>query len=268
MRGLVLLGVLLASTASGGCGGTQSQSTAEDANRGSQEVICFAAASTREPLVDLIAAFERQHAGVSVRPSFAASSTLAHQIEAGADAQLFISADEEWGRFLSDKGLVGRTHRLLGNRLVLVVPVDAKTVPLSPPELVSDDFERLALADPRSVPAGRYGKQALTTLGLWDRLESKVAGAADVRQALSFVETGAAEAGIVYATDALVSSRVRVAFEFDPGLTEPIVYPLMLLEAARENVDAVAFFDFLNSAEATETFERHGFTILVDATDD
>jgi len=123
----------------------------------------------------------------------------------------------------------------------------------------------LALADPEAVPAGIYARQALTRLGLWDRLKDKVAAAQDVRQALVFVETGAAEAGIVYATDAAASAKVRVAMGIDPGLTEPIRYPLVLLKSAESNPAARAFYEFLGSAEAAGVFRKHGFVWLGDS---
>ena len=145
--------------------------------------------------------------------SYASSSTLAQQIVHGAEADVLLSADTKWADYLADNGLVAQRRDLLGNRLVIVVPKDGKIDVRKPEDLLAAGIEHLALGEPQSVPAGRYAKQALSKLGLWPRLEAKVVPAGDVRQALAYVETGAAEAGIVYATDAAVSKRVRVAVE-------------------------------------------------------
>ncbi len=246
----------------GGCGGCSEPSRAPAETTPSKTLIVFAAASTREPIVELSAAFERSHAGVEVRASFSASSTLAQQLAAGAEAQLFLSADEKWAQFVAQKKLAADLRPLLGNRLVLIVPEGSKAVVTMPKDLLADNVKRIAMGDPRAVPVGRYAKQALTKLELWDQLKSKAVGAQDTRQALAFVETAGADAGLVYATDAIVSTRVRVVFEFDGELTGPIVYPLVLLEAARDDTTARGLFEFLQSGEAAETFQRHGFTFL------
>ncbi|HUY32516.1 MAG TPA: molybdate ABC transporter substrate-binding protein [Pirellulales bacterium] len=262
MRGRNLLGGLLAATLAGGCGAPERQTPVVAETPATENLVFFAAASTREPVLELIAAFEREHAGARVRASFSASSTLAQQLAAGAEGELFLSADEAWARFLSEKRLAADQCPLLGNRLVLIVPAGSQGVPKAPEDLLADDIERIALGDPRAVPVGRYAKRALTKLDLWERLKSKVVGAPDARRALAFVEMDSADAGVVYATDAAVSTRVRVAFEFDRDLTEPIVYPLVLLEAGRDKPLARALFEFLQSGQAAKIFERHGFEFL------
>ncbi|HVC99444.1 MAG TPA: molybdate ABC transporter substrate-binding protein [Pirellulales bacterium] len=262
MRGRILLAGLLAAMLGGGCGGRSESSRATAETPPAKTLVVFAAASTREPLVELNAAFERRHTGVEVRASFSASSTLAQQLAAGAEAHLFLSADEKWAQFVAEKALAADSRPLLGNRLVLIMPKGSKIVVTTPNDLLDDNVKRIALGDPQSVPVGRYAKQALTKLELWEPLKSKVVGAQDTRQALAFVETASADAGVVYATDAIVSTRVRVVFEFDGSLTEPIVYPLVLLEAARGDATARVLFEFLQSGEAAESFQRHGFTFL------
>ncbi len=228
----------------------------------SAKLLLLAAASTSEAVDEIRAAFVQLHPGVTVRTSYGASSTLAQQINVGAEADLFLSASSEWADFLSKKELVQQRRDLLSNQLVIVVPADATIAIQGPKDLSQAAIRRLALADPSSVPAGKYAKQALVALGLWSQLERKVAGAADVRQALRFVETGAAEAGIVYATDAAASRAVRVAAKIDPKLSQPIRYPLVLVKRGAERPAAVALYEFFSSPEAGAVFRRHGFVVL------
>ena len=198
-----------------------------------------------------------------MRASYAASSTLARQIEAGAAADLFLSASGEWSEYLAQRKLVARQQELLANELVLIVPADSRLEITKPADLTSPQVRRIALADVASVPAGVYAKQALVKLDLWKQLSDKVTGAADVRQALQFVESGAAAAGIVYATDAAASKRVRVVTRFESGLSEPIRYPLVLLKHGSGNPAAVALFEFIASPAAAAIFRRHGFVVLL-----
>lgn len=238
-----------------------------------QEVILFAAASTGSAL-DEISARLREEFGITIRANYAASSTLAQQIENGAGADVFVSANEEWADYLEQGGLVRQRHDLMSNRLVVIVPARPSGGHGSAPpnrrsirlhtaqDLLADKVVHLALADPGSAPAGIYARQALTSLGLWQQLKTKVVAAADVRQALSFVETGAAEAGIVYATDAAISQDVEVALRLDPDLTDPITYPIVLLDEGADNPAAQSLYQYLVSPKAAEVFQRHGFLML------
>ncbi len=221
-----------------------------------------AAASATDAVDELRGEFLKLHPDVAVDTSLAASSSLARQIAAGAEADVFLSASDEWADFLQHQDLVARRRELLGNRLVVVVPRESKLKLVVPADLLGEDFGRLALADPKAVPAGVYARQTLETLRLWKALEPRVAGAANVRQALQFVASGAAEAGIVYASDAAADDNVRVALELDPDLIEPIRYPLVLLERGASNAAAVALFDFLTTPAAARVFARHGFIVL------
>ncbi|HEV3137478.1 MAG TPA: molybdate ABC transporter substrate-binding protein [Pirellulales bacterium] len=231
----------------------------------SGKLLVLAAASTTEAVEQVRAEFVRLHPKVTIRASFAASSTLAQQIRAGAEADLFLSASSEWAEFLAKERLVNEQRDLLGNQLVVVVPADSTIRINELGDLVQPKIRHLALADPKSVPAGIYASQALEKLGLWKPLESRIAGAADVRQALHFVKTGAAEVGIVYATDAAASKAVRIAIRIEPKLSEPIRYPLILLEHGATNPVAVAFYEFLNSPSAGAIFRRHGFLVPTSA---
>jgi len=226
--------------------------------------LVLAAASLQEALS---AAADQWTARGHARPvlSFAASSALARQVEAGAPADLFISADEEWMDRLVGKNLIrpGSRADFLGNRLVLIAPrarpqqlTLAQGAPLARSLGPSG---RLAMADPEAVPAGKYGKAALETLGLWSQLSSRIARAENVRAALALVERGVAPLGIVYATDARASARVHVAGTFPASSHPPIRYPLALLRTAR-HPEADAFRHFLLSPQGRAIFRRFGFS--------
>ena len=218
----------------------------------------FAAASTTNALNEIKAQFTKD-SGVAVQTSYAASSTLAQQIVHGAEADLFISADTKWADFLAEKDQVVRQQDLLGNRLVIVVPADSKIEVKKPEDLLAAGIEHLALGEPQSVPAGIYAKQALTKLGLWDQLKAKVVSAEDVRHALTYVETGSAEAGIVYATDAAVSKKVKVAAEIPEKLTGPVRYPLVLLKhgAACGGPVVLSLFEFPGGGQGLSEVRLH-----------
>jgi molybdate transport system substrate-binding protein len=234
---------------------------AEDTTELSGKLLLLAAASTTEAVDEVREAFIKLHPDVTIRTSFGGSSALARQIEAGAEADLFLSASDQWARYLAEKQLIARQRNLLSNRLVVVVAADSKLAIRKPEDLLQAGVQRLALADPKSVPAGIYARQSLETLGLWKDLQDKVAGAMDVRQALKFVDTGAAEAAIVYATDAAVSKNSRVALLLDPKLADPVEYPLVLLKHGADRKAALALYDFFASPAALAIFRRHGFLV-------
>lgn len=245
--------------------GCESSSAGMSHVRANDEIVTvFAAASTTNAMDEVKEAFTRT-TGVSVRTNYAASSTLAQQIVNGADADLFLSANADWADHVESKTTSAKRRNLLGNRLVIVVPSDSQLALPTPEALLSKEVDHLALGDTDSVPAGKYARQALVALNLWDKLKGKIVPGKDVRQALMYVETGAAEAGIVYATDAAVSERVRVAIEIPADLTEPVVYPVMLLKHGTDRGAAAKFYDYLGSPEATRIFERCGFVGLADA---
>lgn len=218
-----------------------------------ERLLVFAAASLKNALDEANAGF-----GAPCVVSYGASSTLARQIEAGAPAQVFISADQEWMDYLARKELLDRDTRrnLLGNRLVWIVPA-GRSAPAEPWRALGPR-DRLALADPRHVPAGKYARAALQKLGLWDALAGRIAGAENVRAALALVARGESPLGIVYQTDARDEPRVAIAARIDPRLHPPIVYPAAALRGAAPL--ALRYLDYLASAQAMAHFARHGFT--------
>lgn len=224
--------------------------------------LVLAAASLQEAMTDAANAWASKG---HPRPvlSFAASSALARQAEAGARADLFASADEEWMDYLQGKSLLkaGTRARLTENRLVLVAPARSRLnlqITRNFPLSRALGIGRLAMADPAAVPAGRYGREALTKLGAWNSVTGKVAAAENVRAALALVERGAAPLGIVYATDALASRGVRVVGTFPAASHQPITYPVALLATSRHR-DAEAFRRFLISREGRAIFLKRGF---------
>jgi molybdate transport system substrate-binding protein len=225
--------------------------------------VVLAAASLQESLE---AAAQAWSAKGHPKPvlSFASTSALARQLEAGAPADLFISADEEWMDTLAGKNLIRAESRatMVGNRLVLIAPASSKAelaLRMNAPVGQLLGTGRLALADPQGVPAGRYAKQALTHLGMWDQVANRIAAGDNVRAALSLVAQGEAPLGIVYATDARAEPKVRVVATFPAGSHPPIRYPLAILKSS-DNRHAEALRSFLVSPEAQAIFRRFGFT--------
>ena len=230
-----------------------------------EKVTVFAAASLKNAL-DAVSAAWTADTGKEATASYAASSALAKQIEAGAPADIFISADLDWMTYLSGKKLIagGTEVKLLGNTLVLVAPAGSKAaVTIAPGFDLKGalDGGRLAMGDVKSVPAGKYGKAALEKLGVWASVETSLAQAENVRAALKLVSTGEAAAGIVYGTDAQEDGKVKVLGTFPPDTHPAIVYPAALV-AASKNPDAKDFLTFLQSPKALDIFKQHGFTAL------
>ena len=226
-------------------------------------ITVFAAASLTDAMNTIGKSYEAK-TGTHVVFSFAASSVLAKQIESSAGADMFLSADEDWMNDLDRHGLVapGTRHDLLGNHLVLVAPAGLKiAVRIAPKFDLAGALgaSRLAVADPASVPAGKYGKAALTNLGVWDSVSGKLAIAENVRAALAYVARGETTLGIVYNTDAQIEPRVHVVGTFPDNSHAPIVYPVALVKGGKPA--AADFEKFLSSDEATATFKKYGFVI-------
>lgn len=236
-------------------------------------VVVFGAASLTDVLAEIGRAFTSRATAlpgagavhIPVRNSFAASSVLAKQIEAGAPAEVFLSADIDWMDYLEKRQLLraGTRRDLLGNRLVLIAPAASPArVVLAPHVDLTAALAggRLATGDPDSVPVGRYAQAALTRLGVWEQIAPRLVRAENVRSALEYVARGEATLGIVYRTDALAEKRVRVVDVFPADTHPPIIYPVALTSGAGER--AAAFEDFLATDVAREIFTRYGFEVL------
>jgi len=230
-----------------------------------RDVTVYAGASLTNALQDIATAFAAG-GGAKVRFSFAASSLLARQIEAGADADLFFSADTDWMNYLADRNLIQTATRkdVLSNHLVLIAPSNS-TIAIE----IKAGFAlahalgdgRLAVADPDTVPAGKYARQALTSLGVWGSVAEHLVRAENVRVALAYVARGEAPLGIVYDTDARAEPKVKAIGTFPENTHLPIVYPVALT-AHGTSADARAFLTYLEGPQAADVFRRYGFIVL------
>ena len=239
-------------------------STATAADTAERPITVFGAASLTNVLDELGKEFT-QSTGVAVRFSFAASSILARQIESGAGADLYISADQEWMDYLEQRGLIQKLTRrdLLSNRLALIAPADsAIQLEIKPGFALAAALGggRLATGDPDNVPVGRYARSALMSLGVWNDVADRLVRAEDVRTALAFVSRGEAPLGIVYETDARVDKKVRLVGLFPESSHPRITYPMAVTKAGSEG--AVRFAEFLRSDASRAVFERYGFIVL------
>jgi molybdate transport system substrate-binding protein len=231
-----------------------------------ETITIFAAASLKNALDDTNAAFTTA-TGVKVVASYAASSALAKQIEGGAPADLFISADLQWMDYVAGKNLIKPDTRvnLLGNKLVLITAAESKldkvtiAKPFDIAKLAGDG--RIAVADVKAVPAGLYAKAALESLGGWEAAEPKLAMAENVRATLAFVARGETSIGIVYETDARVESKVKIVGVFPPDSYPPITFPVAATTAAK--ADAGKYLAFLRGPASKAIFEKYGFNFLI-----
>jgi len=231
------------------------------------EVVVFAAASLKNALDEIAATWAKNTGKAAPKISYAASSALAKQIEQGAPADLFVSADLDWMDYLAGKNLIKVDSRfnLLGNKIVLIATKDSKltNVGLTGPDLAKAlGGGRLSMASVDAVPVGKYGKAALEKLGAWNDVKDHLAQAENVRAALLRVARGEAPLGIVYSTDAAAEPGVKIVATFPADSHPPIIYPAALAKD-QHNPDAKAFLDFLRSAKARVSFEKQGFTVLV-----
>src|SRR5471032_2730852 len=230
-------------------------------------LVIFAAASLKNALDEIAAVWTKETGKAAPRISYAASSALAKQMEQGAPADLFLSADLDWMDYVEKKDLIAKDTRfnLLGNKIVLIAPKDSK-VNVD----VKEGFDlgkalaggKLSMANVDSVPAGKYGKAALEKLGAWNGVKDSIAQSDNVRAALLLVSRGEAPLGIVYATDAAAEPNVKIVGTFPADSHPPIIYPAALAKETK-SADARPFLDHLKSAKARPAFEKQGFTVLV-----
>ncbi|WP_414573128.1 molybdate ABC transporter substrate-binding protein [Nostoc sp. CCY 9925] len=228
----------------------------------SNNILVSAAASLKDALEEIKPLYQQSKSNVNVTYNFGASGALQQQIEQGAPADIFISAAKKQVDALETKGLLlpGSRANLANNRLVLIVAQDVVDVS-SFYNLTDAKIKKIAIGEPRSVPAGQYGEQVLKKLKLYDRLKPKLVFANNVRQVLAAVETGNAEAGLVYATDAKISNKVKVVVAADEKFHSPIVYPIAVLKSSKNPSAAKEFVQFLSSAQAKDVLKEYGFLV-------
>lgn len=229
------------------------------------KVTVFAAASFNNALEEVAANYKKANSNSEVVLSFASSSVLARQIDSGAPADIFVSADQKWMNFLVEKNNIEPTTRvdLVGNSLVMIAPKESD---IEKVDLTNPDWQKrldgtfLAVGDPDHVPAGIYAKTAFTYLKQWDMLEKKLARADNVRKALLLVEKAESPLGVVYATDASVGKNVKVVATFPAESHPPVEYPAAILKG-KENAETKSFFDYMQSDAAKEVYKKYGFKV-------
>lgn len=256
--------IVLLAAGMAGCGQQADQEKEPPAQKAAAEPVTLlvsAAASLTDVAADLEKLYQKEHSNVSFTFNLASSGNLQQQIEQGAPADVFISAAKGKMDALEEKDLIVKETRkdLLKNRIVLIVAKDNNTIK------GFDDLNNarvIALGEPESVPVGKYAQESLTSMKLWDKVQSKVVYAKDVRQVLAYVESGDAEAGIVYQTDAQISDKVKVAALAEEDTHSSLVYPVAVIKDSKNQEAAKDFVDFLFSDEAQAVFEKYGFTTM------
>lgn len=252
-----------ATKASASASNSASASANAEVGTETTELTVSAAASLTDALGEIEKAFEAEHSDIRLTFNFGSSGALQQQIEQGAPADLFLSAAAKNMKALVDKGLVeeDKQTNLLNNSLVVVVPADGGAAVSQLSDLEKPEVKNVAVGIPESVPAGKYAQEALTNAKLWDALQGKTVQGKDVRQVLQYVETGNADAGFVYKTDALTTDKAKVAFEVDPATYSAIEYPIGIVKATKHGEEADEFYRYLQSQEALDVFVQYGFTV-------
>lgn len=227
------------------------------------ELTISAAASLTDALHEIKELYSSTAENVSLNFNFGASGALQQQIEQGAPADLFLSAATKNMNALVEAQLIEEQTSLLKNDLVVVISASNEATISSLNDLEAENIVKIAIGIPESVPAGNYAKEALTNVNLWDSLQDKTVQAKDVRQVLQYVETSNVDAGFVYKTDALTSDKIKIAFAVDPNTYAPVVYPIGIVKATKHQAEAEAeaFYEYLQSSEALNVFEKYGFSI-------
>lgn len=243
---------------------TATESPAEPASSPAAiELVVSAALSVQEAMKEVQTAYQELAPEVAITYNFGPAGSLAQQIEQGAPTDIFLSASKKWMDDLEEKGEILPDSRqdLLLNSLVAIVPADKDLSVASFNDFATDKVSKIALGEPDSVPAGQYAQETLTSLNLFDAVQSKLVFGKDVRQVLSYVETGNVDVGLVYATDAKTSERVRIIATADAETHSPIVYPIGIVADSDRAEAARAFLEFLSSDAAADIFENYGFTM-------
>ncbi|MGG4554355.1 molybdate ABC transporter substrate-binding protein [Paenibacillus humicus] len=226
------------------------------------ELTISAAASLTDAMKEIQASYEAQHPAVKLTFNFGGSGALQKQIEQGAPVDLFLSAAANNMNLLLDQNIIdAKQHmNLLTNKLVVVIPDDQSDEIQGLEDLKDTRIKMIAVGIPESVPAGSYAREALMSAGLWDILQPKMVQAKNVRQVLQYVETGNADAGFVYESDALTSAKVKIALPVDPAIYTPVEYPIGVIKSTKHGKEAAELYNYLQSKEALDVFVKYGFT--------
>jgi molybdate transport system substrate-binding protein len=253
---LLMMILILVFTA---CSATEKSKQPVEKKQAMVELTISAAASLQDALTEITANFTKQHPNVKINYNFGASGALQQQISQGAPVDLFFSAAADKFDQLVDDGLIEKKNgvNLVGNELVLVVPKETSKGIKTVEDLTKAD--KISIGTPESVPAGLYAKEVLRNFKLWNALKGKIVYAKDVRQVLTYVETGNVDAGMVYKTDALTSTKVEIAATADENAHTPIIYPVGIIKATSHPKEAMLFYDYLQSKQAMDVLKKYGF---------
>jgi molybdate transport system substrate-binding protein len=257
-RLIPLIMLLIMALAAIGCG---TSTTTEDATA-SVELNVSAAASLTDAAKEIADLYSQQHPDIKITYNFASSGTLQKQIEEGAPADLFISAGKKQMDALQEQGLIVDSSRkdLLGNELVLIAPEDSTLTGFE--GLTAAPIDKIAIGTPETVPAGKYAQEALISMELWDSIQPQLVMAKDVRQVLTYVQTGNTDAGLVYLSDTYQADKIKIIASAPDNSHAPIVYPIALIKSSQKQETAADFANFLNSQEAKDIFAKYQFVPL------
>lgn len=246
-----------------GCSSQKSASgsSSAESTEPSVSLTVFAAASLTDVMKDVQNSYTKKHKNVTITDSFGASGTLQQQIQNGADADIFFSAAQSNMDTLEKGGLLldGTRKDLVGNTIEFIIPKDAQPI-TSLSDLNTDRFKQIAIGNPAAVPAGKYAQQILTNQSLYDTLKPKLVEGTDVRAVLNYVETGNAEGGFVFTTDAKTSDKVKSGLTIPASLQPKITYPAAVIKATKNTDAAKAFLQYLSTSEAQKLFKKYGFS--------
>lgn len=267
IKTLSLISICFTLLAASGCAKAKDTATSADSKKTDAKPVTLtipAAASLTDALNEIKGLYSKEKSNVTLTYTFGASGTLEQQIEQGADADLFISAATKQMDQLKAKSLVAEDTlvNLLGNKLVLVLPKSSSLTITDFNTLTDDKVKKLALGEPKSVPAGQYAEDVFTKLGTLDKMKAKAVYGKDVKEVLTWTESGNADAGIVYESDAKTSSKVKIAAYAPEGSYKAIVYPAAVLKNSKNSEDAKAFLKFLSSDKAKTVFTKYGFSFI------
>ena len=259
---IALISLLLFSLAVAGCTSSENGDKAQE-NASQKEVYIVAAASMTDAVKEIGANYEKQHPDVKLMYNFGSSGALQSQIEQGAPADVFISAAQKQMNALEEENLIDKATRrdLLENKVVLIVPKDSTLVLDNFAAAATDKVSKIALGEPKSVPVGQYSEEIFTNLNVWADIKAKAVYASDVRQVLSWVETGEVDCGVVYATDAAISDKVKVLLEAPAGTHKPVVYPAAMVSSSKNPEIAKDFLAYLSQDEQKAILAKYGFDV-------
>ena len=259
---IALISLLLFSLAVAGCTSSENGDKAQE-NASQKEVYIVAAASMTDAVKEIGANYEKQHPDVKLMYNFGSSGALQSQIEQGAPADVFISAAQKQMNALEEENLIDKATRrdLLENKVLLIVPKDSTLVLDNFAAAATDKVSKIALGEPKSVPVGQYSEEIFTNLNVWADIKAKAVYASDVRQVLSWVETGEVDCGVVYATDAAISNKVKVLLEAPAGTHKPVVYPAAMVSSSKNPEIAKDFLAYLSQDEQKAILAKYGFDV-------